>query len=299
MKYSTCTTVKMERRVVSVVFGVGKNKENRERRGVLGEWVEEVDIRLKFENMRSKREEGVVRLVLVSDTHTKHEMLDLPKGDVLIHAGDCTNNGTRKEIAEFDAWLATLDFKHKILVPGNHDTALDPKASERSNRLEDKKDAETQVINATILRAEMVEVMGMKIFGLPHTIDPFNKVWWAYRADNEEEMKEMASKIPSGLDILVSHSPPWQVGDTSRRGKHCGSKGLAEVVLETKVEPPKLWVFGHVHECGGHAYRGHGITTTMVNAASYSRLSESLRPPLVVDFCKETKTVLSVSVIKK
>ena len=287
----------MEERVVPVDSGVGKNKENRERRGVLGEWVEEVDIRLKFENMRSKREEGVVRLVLVSDTHTKHEMLDLPKGDVLIHAGDCTNNGTRKEIAEFDAWLATLDFKHKILVPGNHDTALDPKASERSNRLEDQKVAE--VLNAIILRAEMVEVMGLKIFGLPHTIDPFNKVWWAYRADNEEEMKEIASKIPSGLDILVSHSPPWQVGDTSRRGKHCGSKGLAEVVLETKVEPPKLWVFGHVHECGGQAYRGHGIKTTMVNAASYSRLSESLRSPLVVDFCKETKTVLSVSVIKK
>ena len=217
MQYSTCTIVKMEGRAISV-DSVGKNKENRERRGVLGEWVEEVDIRLKFENMRSKREEGVVRLVLVSDTHTKHEMLDLPKGDVLIHAGDCTNNGTRKEIAEFDAWLATLDFKHKILVPGNHDTALDPEASERSNRLEDKKDTETQVINATILRAEMVEVMGLKIFGLPHTIDAFNKVWWAYRADNEEEMKELASKIPSGLDILVSHSPPWEVGDTSRKG---------------------------------------------------------------------------------
>merc|ERR1712180_96975 len=104
------------------------------------------------------------------------------------------------------------DFKHKILVPGNHDTALDPKASGRSNRLEDKKDTETQVINATILRAEMVEVMGLKIFGLPHTIDPFNKVWWAYRADNEEEMKEMASKIPSGLDILVSTPRPgrWE-----------------------------------------------------------------------------------------
>ena len=88
MQYSTCTIVKMEGRVISVDSGVGKNKENRERRGVLGEWVEELDIRLKFENMRRKREEGVVRLVLVSDTHTKHEMLDLPKGDVLIHAGD-------------------------------------------------------------------------------------------------------------------------------------------------------------------------------------------------------------------
>ena len=151
----------MEGRVVSVDSGVGKNKENRERRGVLGDWVEEVDIRLKFENMRSKREEGVVRLVLVSDTHTKHKMLDLPKGDVLIHAGDCTNNGTRKEIAEFDAWLATLDFKHKILVPGNHDTALDPKASERSNRLEDQKVAE--VLNAIILRA--VDVEGEELTG--------------------------------------------------------------------------------------------------------------------------------------
>jgi len=35
-----------------------------------------------------------VRLVLISDTHSRHEdMHPLPEGDVLIHAGDFTNTG--------------------------------------------------------------------------------------------------------------------------------------------------------------------------------------------------------------
>lgn len=32
-----------------------------------------------------------MNLTCISDTHTKHADLDLPGGDVLIHAGDFTN----------------------------------------------------------------------------------------------------------------------------------------------------------------------------------------------------------------
>ena len=56
--------------------------------------------------------------------------------------------------------------------------------------------------------------------------------------------------------------------------------------------PPKLWAFGHVHECGGRAYRAEGAETLMVNAASFLRSAEGLRPAMVVDICKETKAVL-------
>ena len=31
-----------------------------------------------------------MKIVCISDTHEKHKQLDLPKGDVLIHAGDFT-----------------------------------------------------------------------------------------------------------------------------------------------------------------------------------------------------------------
>ena len=34
-----------------------------------------------------------MRLVCISDTHTFHEDVNLPDGDILIHAGDFTNKG--------------------------------------------------------------------------------------------------------------------------------------------------------------------------------------------------------------
>ena len=88
-----------------------------------------------------ERREGVVRLVLISDTHNKHRQLVMPPGDLLIHAGDFTERGLarfgiqigcgnnichNREIKEFDDWLGSLDmYKHRILVPGNHDTGTD------------------------------------------------------------------------------------------------------------------------------------------------------------------------------
>ena len=75
--------------------------------------------------MDSWPREGVLRLVLISDTHMQHRKLVMPKGDVLIHAGDFTNKGRVKDIKEFDSWLGELDYAHKIVVFGNHDTETD------------------------------------------------------------------------------------------------------------------------------------------------------------------------------
>ena len=67
------------------------------------EALEQVEI-----NVKEKRED-VVRVVLISDTHNLHKTLQMPKGDILIHAGDFTNDGTQKEIKDFDSWLSGLD----------------------------------------------------------------------------------------------------------------------------------------------------------------------------------------------
>merc|ERR1712130_1014326 len=230
------------------------------------EQLERVEITVK-----EKRDEDSIRIVLISDTHNRHRSLKLPMGDILIHAGDFTNNGKEKEIKDFDAWLSTLDFQHKILVPGNHDTGTEEKALLR-DAIQREKQGEilqvTEVTSATVLRGRTVEVMGLKIVGLPDTPDPYNLLWWAYRAETEEEMKKRAAAgISSGVDVLISHSPPWGVG--------------------------------HIHECGGRAYRAKGTETVMVNAASCPLLGKELRPPIVIDICKETKAVLGVTVAHK
>ena len=174
-------------------------------------------------------------------------------------------------------------------MPGNHDKGMDSKTNQVKV---------TEVTNATVLRGEMVEVMGLRVFGLPHTLDlPLGREMSAFGCGTEEEMKERAGGIPSAnVDILVSHSPPWGIGDTNRTGKHCGSQGLREVVLNAD-QLPKLWAFGHVHESGGNTYRAKGTKTILMNAASFLRSEEGLRPPVVIDICKETKAPLGVTAV--
>ena len=263
----------------------GKKKES----ASVDQQVERIEITVK------EKREDAIRIVLISDTHNRHRALQMPEGDILIHAGDFTNNGTEKEIKDFDTWLASLDYQHKILVPGNHDTGTEEKALLRDASQREKQGESlqaTEVTSATVLRGEMVEVMGLKIFGLPDTLDPYNLLWWAYKADTEEEMKERAAEVSSTpVDLLISHSPPWGIGDSCHNGQKAGSRGLREIVLSAN-QPPKLWAFGHIHECGGRAYRALGTETVMVNASSCPLLGKGLRTPMVIDICKETKTVL-------
>jgi predicted phosphodiesterase len=56
------------------------------------------------------------RIVCISDTHNQTPRL--PKGDVLIHAGDLTNQGSLSELKKTVAWLEQADFEAKIVIAG-------------------------------------------------------------------------------------------------------------------------------------------------------------------------------------
>ena len=70
-----------------------------------------------------------LRFVCVSDTHNHHDTLtervNAANADVLIHAGDFTARGTLAEVQHFNAWLGSLQVKHKVVIAGNHDLTLD------------------------------------------------------------------------------------------------------------------------------------------------------------------------------
>ena len=62
-----------------------------------------------------------IRFVCVSDTHNAsptNGAFKLPKGDVLIHAGDLTNQGTYVEIRKTLDWIQAAEFEVKIVVAG-------------------------------------------------------------------------------------------------------------------------------------------------------------------------------------
>jgi 3',5'-cyclic AMP phosphodiesterase CpdA len=51
--------------------------------------------------------------------------MNIPDGDVIIHAGDFTEAGTKAETLNFLSWFKSLPHPHKILVAGNHDFYLE------------------------------------------------------------------------------------------------------------------------------------------------------------------------------
>ena len=69
------------------------------------------------------------RFVCVSDTHNAIPVgaFKLPKGDVLLHAGDMTNQGSFSELRKTVKWLEEADFETKIVVAGNHPTLCIPR----------------------------------------------------------------------------------------------------------------------------------------------------------------------------
>ena len=65
-----------------------------------------------------------MRLVCISDTHSLHHQMEhpLPKGDILIHAGDLSNKGGEKDVKDFIDWFQNLGgWDQKIFISGNHD----------------------------------------------------------------------------------------------------------------------------------------------------------------------------------
>ena len=81
---------------------------------------------------------NVTRFVAVSDTHgalCASESAKLPGGDVLVHCGDFTKNGSVAEIVAFNAWLGTLPHANKIVIGGNHDLAADEFDRYTANRV--------------------------------------------------------------------------------------------------------------------------------------------------------------------
>ena len=66
-------------------------------------------------------QERRTRIVCISDTHNgspNDGQFKLPKGDVLIHAGDLTNQGTFAELQKTVDWIEKADFDVKIVIAG-------------------------------------------------------------------------------------------------------------------------------------------------------------------------------------
>ncbi|OQS01246.1 calcineurin-like phosphoesterase [Achlya hypogyna] len=223
-----------------------------------------------------------LRVVCISDTHGRHDDLVVPDGDVLVHAGDFTKRGTHAQIAAFDDWLATLPHKHKLVIAGNHELSLDanwyPTAWKRWHReFQDPVVSKALLRHCTYLENETVEIDGVRFFGSPYS-PVIPGAIMAFHTMSGSRAKAIWGKIPTDVDVLVTHSPPHGIRDLSVRGEHCGDEDLLEEI-KTRVQP-KYHVFGHIHECyGSDTFEG----TTYINAASCTVQHQCTNAPIVFD----------------
>ena len=68
---------------------------------------------------------NILKIVCVSDTHSKQNKLKITECDRFIAAGDLINNKEgEKEIKLFNEWIESIKSRNKIIIGGNQDNYL-------------------------------------------------------------------------------------------------------------------------------------------------------------------------------
>lgn len=182
----------------------------------------------------------MTRIVALSDTHGQHRQINIPKGDILIYAGDFEIRDL-DDLFEMRDWLNDLDFKHIVTIFGNHDFT-------EIMKTEDIRFIFGKKIN--YLCNNLIDIKGLKIWGSSYT-PRFND--WAWMK-SENYLKEIWATIPNYIDIVVTHGMPYEICD---KVFPC-LKSVGSITLRDKIKEiqPKIFIGGHLHESYGQYTNG-------------------------------------------
>lgn len=186
-----------------------------------------------------------MRILCISDTHGMHLALprEMPKADVIIHAGDFSNHGTMEDAIRFFAWFNAIDYKHRICIAGNHDVFMERGSQSAINAIIPP--------GVTYLKESGVTIDGIKFWGSPYQPEFFN---WAFNVPRGKEIREHWDLIPADTDVLITHGPAKNILDHCPNFQlpgsiiHVGCEELRKVLDQIK---PRAHIFGHVHYPGG------------------------------------------------
>lgn len=207
-----------------------------------------------------------MKIVLLSDTHGYHSYLDIPEGDLLIHAGDFSMRGREGETREFIEWFAAQPHPNKVFISGNHDFLAEQDPALFRSLIPD---------NVHYLEDSGVEIEGIEIWGSP--ISPWFHNW-AFNRNRGSDIRFHWAKIPVSADIVITHGPPFGILDLTEGGEEVGCYDLKERLAVVK---PKLHVFGHIHEGYGQVQQEE---TLFVNASIVNLRYNPVNAPVVLDW---------------
>jgi Icc-related predicted phosphoesterase len=221
-----------------------------------------------------------MKIVALSDTHGFHRKIDVPKGDVLVYAGDFGADRIER-FYQMVKWFKDQPHPIKLYVPGNHDTLVERDWDESQKQLNG--------VGVDVLLNSGIKIDGVHFWGYPY-IPPIIG-YWAFERDPDFR-RYTVNKIPDDVDVLISHGPVYMKLDLSSTGHRCGC-----TILEKKVEEvrPKLFICGHVHEAYGSISYGdieyYNVSMTDIVSNKYVYDPEK-RQPLEIELLRDANHTL-------
>jgi Icc-related predicted phosphoesterase len=192
-----------------------------------------------------------MRVVIAADPHG--DLPVVPPCDLLLLPGDYNGRGLEEPAAQavwldtvLRAWLESVPAAAIAATGGNRDYALF-----RDRSLADS-------LPWSFLVDERATVGGLEVYGTPWT-PPFGK-GWAWKASETRLMDVHYPPIPDEIDVLLSHGPPFGLGDLVRR-RRSGSSALRTALDRLVAESGRLSLLacGHLHEGRGVEYHPSGV----------------------------------------
>jgi len=211
-------------------------------------WILHVSSRRLVSRKTEKQKLGI-RIVCISDTHGRHGSLPhpLPKGDILVHAGDFTYFGKQDDAVLFNTWLGEQKkcFQHIIVVEGNHESNAEWKGQVR-----------TLLSNAIFLRGETLHVTVFTGAKNQDVTIHGTQFFWPMTTPNPNY-----NLIPVSCDVVISHGPCKGFVDGAGGGMGCST-----LLGHVRRVRPRLVIGGHIHEGHGMVVDKDGVC--FVNAAN-------------------------------
>lgn len=232
-----------------------------------------------------------MRIVALSDQHG--HLPAIPQCDLLIVAGDICPDRFGPFLAIHDPdqqkswfnrnvrpWLAKAPATHKILTWGNHDWCGQACSFRHDSPAEaSTTDLQILVDEGTSVPASDEADGAIAVWATPWSNQFMN---WAFMKV-PEDLEAVYAEIPEGIDILISHQPPYGYSDRcfdvgSGTVQHLGSRELMKAIERVR---PKLVICGHIHDGYGRTdYDGIPIYNVSIVDEQY----RVAHPPTVIDF---------------
>lgn len=210
-----------------------------------------------------------MKFVVISDTHGKHQELNIPFGDVLIHAGDISSKGEHDEVIDFLNWFESQEHRYKIFIAGNHDFYFERETASAIASLVPQ--------GIIYLHDSGITIEGISIWGSPITPWFFN---WAFNRHRGASIRQHWDAIPDKTDIIITHGPAYRILDRTVNKVHVGCKDFLRCVLEKN---PKVHICGHIHEAYGMVEK-FGIQ--FINASVLNEHYEVKNNPITFELTK-------------